>query len=197
MSDDIAGNEALVDIALEATVDLIVDSVERKDVQYDASAQDLVDDLTSGVFTETINDVVATAIVPVLTPLADEAGIADVIDPLADLTGDIVDEASKVISGFDYSDPNADVSDLVAEFVSETVVPAEPITVDTLNDIAEGTTAPEDIVTDIGELTEVQDGIEEFAVENPDLFDGDLTTVTDDAPPGTWGEDNWGEFIWG
>jgi hypothetical protein len=190
-------NEALVELALEATVELIADSVQRKDVQYDATDQDLVDDLTSTSFTDTINDVVATVIVPVLEPLAAETDLTSVLEPLAAVTDEVVDEASKVISSFDYGDPTNDVSDLVAGYVSENVAPTDPLTVESLTSIAEGTTTTEDLVSDIGELNEVQEGIETFAGENPDLFDGDLQTVTNEVPAGTWGEDSWDEFVWG
>ena len=192
----VSDNPDLVNAAIDATVTVITSTIDKKIDRFDAAPEDVDSLLSSPSFQSTTTDVVATAITPVLVAANSAEDTSALLETVVDVTSSIAEEASEVVSGFDFDEESEDVSDLVTSFVTSNVT-STPITTETLEGLNNGSVNANDVVSDTGDVSDVQQQIVEFAAENPDLVDGDISNTIQVIPTGTWGQSNWGDFNWG
>ena len=181
-------------------VDVISDTVEQRSVASDTTDQELQDLLGSQSFHNTAEGVVTSTILPILQLVADDPDVGDVSDALTDVIDGITEQAAAVTNTFEYTEDSADVSELVSEFVMDQVLANGPITNDDLSNIQEGSSTVEEAVVNAGGATEIQQGIEDLVMENPELIEGGsaaLEGITNELSPGVWGNSDRGSFIWG
>jgi hypothetical protein len=192
----LAENSELLDIAVDAAVDLVANTVEQKIDQFFADTDDLVELLASPSFQATAVDVVAVTVLPVLITFVDDVDIADIQSGLESVVDNITDEAASVTSSFEYTGSSTDVSDLVAGFVEEQIAPATTLDRDALLGIQDGTTALSEVVTPVGDVTQVQEDIQDFSQANPDLVDGSIVDLIEEVPASNWDQASWDLFNW-
>jgi hypothetical protein len=193
----LAGNPDLQDIAVNAAVALVANTVKQKAVEFFAGTADLVELLESPSFQETAVDVIILTVVPVLETFVNDPDVDDIQSGLEMVVDSITTEAANVASSFEYTATSTDVSDLVAGFVQDRIAPKTSLNRDDLLDIQTGTSAVAEKVTKVADAVQVQDEIQSFSQENPDLVQGSVLDLIDVVPPKTWGEAKWDSFNWG
>lgn len=192
----VSSNQKLVNAAIDATVKVVSSTINKKVSRFKATPDDVNNLLNSPSFQSTTTKVVAAAIGPVLDAANGSADVDALLTTVASVTTSIAEEASEVVSGFDFNQTSTDVSDLVTSFVT-TRVTATPITTETLQGLSDGSVNSADVVTDTGDVSTVQTQIVTFATENPTLVNGDVSGSIQTIPTGTWGQSTWGDFNWG
>jgi hypothetical protein len=192
----VSGNQNLVNAAIDATVKVVSSTISKKIDRFDATPEDVNNLLNSPSFQSTTTKVVAAAIGPILDAANGSTDVDALLATVVSVTSSIAEEASEVVSGFDFDENSADVSDLVTSFVTTTVT-ATPITAETLQGLSDGTVNSADVVSDTGDVSTVQTQIVTFATENPELVNGDVSDSIQTIPTGTWGQSTWGDFNWG
>jgi hypothetical protein len=193
----LAGNSNLQSIAVDAVVDLIANTVEQKADEFFADTVDLVELLESPSFQETAVDVIVLTVVPVLETFVDDPNIDDIQSGLKTVVNSITTEAANVTSSFEYTATSTDVSDLVAGFVQDKIAPETTLDRNDLLNIQTGTTDVAEKVTVVVDVAQVQNDIQDFSQENPDLVEGSVSDLIEVIPPSNWGEARWGGFNWG
>jgi hypothetical protein len=193
----LAGNLDLQRMAIDATVDLIANTVERKAGEFFADTADLVDLLESPSFQETVVDVIALTVVPVLETFVDDLNVDDIQSGLETVIDSITTEAANVTSSFEYTATSTDVSDLVAGFVENKIAPETTLDRNDFLNIQAGTLEVTEKVTKVVGIAQVQNDIQDFSQENPELVEGSVSDLIEDVPPKNWGEVKWGGFNWG
>lgn len=196
-TESVTTNPDLVDAAIDATVAVITNTIETKVDRFDADDDQVDDLLNSPSFQATTNAVVEATVTPVIAAASQSENPEEVLDAVTDVVSNIAEEAAEVVSSFSFDETSADVSQVVTGFVTERVVSDEGISTETLEGIASGTTTVADVVTDAGDVSQVQQEIQTFVSENPDLAGEDISTVIQTIPTGTWDQSNWGDFNWG
>jgi hypothetical protein len=135
----LAGNPDLQDIAVNAAVALVANTVKQKAVEFFAGTADLVELLESPSFQETAVDVIILTVVPVLETFVNDPDVDDIQSGLEMVVDSITTEAANVASSFEYTATSTDVSDLVAGFVQDRIAPKTSLNRDDLLDIQTGT----------------------------------------------------------
>jgi hypothetical protein len=193
----LAGNPDLQDISVDAAVALVANTVKHKAVEFFSDTADLVELLESPSFQETAVDVIILAVAPVLETFVHDADVDDIQSGLEMVIDSITTEAANVASSFEYTETSTDVSDLVAGFVQDKIAPKTSLNRDDLLDIQTGTMSVAEKVTEFADVVQVQNEIQSFSQENPDLVQGSVLNLIEVVPPKNWGEATRGSFNWG
>ncbi len=193
----VSDNADLVNVAIDATVKVISNTIAKKTSRFNASPADVVGLLSSPGFQSTTTAVVASAVTPILQSVNDTGNVGDLLTTVSSVAKSIAEEASEVVSGFEYNENTPDISNLVTTFVATKVTGGQTITADTLQAINNGTVSPSDVVIDSGDVSDLQGEIQDFASQNPDLVTGDIADALQEIPVGNWDQSNWDSFNWG
>tara|TARA_R110002072_G_scaffold1598_3_gene13567 strand:+ start:24651 stop:26165 length:1515 start_codon:yes stop_codon:yes gene_type:complete len=193
----VSGNTDLVNVAIDATVSVITKTIKTKKDRFAAQPGDVNNLLNSPSFQATTTKVVADAVIPMLMVANQSANPGSVLNAAKSVASNISQQASDVVSSFDFNQDSADVSNVVSGFVTQKVTGGQTITAETLQGITDGNIATTDVVTAAGDVSQVQQDVQNFAAENPTLVQGDISTVIQQIPTGSWDASSWNGFNWG
>lgn len=190
-------NPDLVNAAIDATVSVITNTIQTKTDRFDADANQVNSLLNSPSFQTTTNAVVEATVTPVIAAASQSDNPDEVVGAVRTVVSGIAEEAAEVVSSFNFDENSADVSQVVTGFVTERVVTSGGVTAETLQGIAAGTTSVTDVVSDTGDVSQVQQDLQTFVTENPDLGGEEITNSIQTIPTGTWDQSTWDDFNWG
>ena len=193
-SASVSNNPDLVNVAIDATVAVISNTLTKKKERFAATAQDLDGLLKSPSFQSTTSKVVSAAITPVLEAANASSDPSALLETVSSVTADIAEQTSEIASGFTFSEDSTDVSDLVSGFVTSNVIAT--VTTEMLQEISQGT-ATNSVVAKVGDVNQVKSQVQTFATENPNLITVPLEDLIQTVPDGVWGTSKWGSFNWG
>lgn len=182
----------LLEVAVDAAVDLLAGTVKEKADRFAANDDALVAAIASPSLSQTVTSVVQSSVLPVLSSFVGSGITATVKNNLLTVTNQVVKQAVVVASAFQYSQSSTDVSDLVSAFVAQQVTPPT-----SEQDLAAAATGQSGAVQDVGDVNAAKTSIETFAADNSDLVDGELEDLVEEIPPGSWGTSRWDGFNWG
>lgn len=190
------GNSTLQNIAIDAAIKVVSDTVAQKKARFAASPQDIVNLVSSDSLKNTATRVVAASVTPILVSIADDPNSGSVMSGLNTVVNKIATTAATVASGLDFTDSSQDASSLVIGFVSSKVS-SVGLTVQDLTSIQDGTTSAETIVAAVGDVSKAQQDLQTFAQENPALSVTPIENLIQQIPVGNWNNSSWGSFNWG
>ena len=196
-TETVTNNPNLVNAAIDATVSVITNTIDTKVDRFDADADQVDDLLNSPSFPATTNAVLQATVAPVIEVAAQSENPEEVLTAVTDVVSSIAEQAAEVVSRFNFDENTADVSEVITQFVTETVLTDGASSTETLQNIADGTALSEDVVADTGDVSQEQHDIQNFVQENPELDSEDITDVVQTIPTSTWGDSTWGDFNWG
>ncbi|MEX0942946.1 MAG: hypothetical protein WD002_10410 [Pseudomonadales bacterium] len=182
----------LLDVAVDAAIDLLANTVQAKKDRFATADAGLVNAIKSPSLQQTVARVVETSVVPTLSSFVGSGSTETVKASLIQVVDQVTTQASVVTSSFTYTETSTDVSNLVSGFVAQQVT--APTTIEELEAAASGTTQT---IQDLGDVNTVKTSLETFADDNIDLVEGSLDDLIEPVPPGTWNNSNWGNFNWG
>ena len=190
---EVTDNADLVNVAVDATVKLIADTVDTKQTRFGSTDTDVADMLTSASFQSTTKAVIDQTVKPIVKNVASDPNASQVVSALSSVTNSISQQASNVVSSFDYSDPTTDVSNVVAGYVKDKVASDQTVTVDTLNQIQSGSTTVDTVVKSTGDVSTVQKDVVTYAEQTGTDVSASIQTL----PTGVWDQATWDKFNWG
>lgn len=188
----LAGDEDLLEVAVNAAVDLLATTVKEKKDRFATNDAGLVSALNSPSLQQTVTKVVQSSVVPVLTNFVGSGSTATIKTNLTKVVGEVTQQAAVVASSFSYTETSTNVSNLVSGFVAAQVTP--PTTAEALESAASGQTQA---VQNVGDVNTAKSSIESFAGQNQELVEGPIEELIETVPPGTWSTSKWGGFNWG
>jgi hypothetical protein len=86
---------------------------------------------------------------------------------------------------------------LVAGFVQDKIAPETTLDRNDLLNIQTGITDVAEKVTVVVDVAQVQNDLQDFSQENPNLVEGSVSDLIEEIPSSNWGEARWGGFNWG
>ena len=190
----LADDADLLEVAVDAAVDLLADTINEKKTRYATGAAGLVSALKSPSLQQTVAKVVQSSVVPVLNTFVGSGSTKIVKDNLTTVVGQVTKQASIVASTFTYTETSSNVSNLVSTFVSQQVAPTVPLTLETLSGAASGAVP---VVTQVGDANTAKTTLAIFAADNGDLIEGPVADLIEAIPAGIWDVAKWDAFNWG
>jgi hypothetical protein len=193
-STTLADDADLLEIATDAAIDMLADTIDEKKNRFAADADGLVSALNSPSLQDAVTKVVQSSVLPTLAAFVGSGATADTLQGLENLAGQVTTAAATVASSFEFSETSTDVSSLISEFVSTNVAPS---TVVTAQDLADASASGDALVVDVGDVNDVRGSLEQFATDNVDLIEGTVDDLIQTIPAGIWDEAAWDSFNWG
>ncbi|MFT6011228.1 MAG: hypothetical protein ACI96P_001460 [Candidatus Azotimanducaceae bacterium] len=194
-STSLAGDTALLDLATDAAVDMLANTMSEKKNRFATDPAGLVSALNSPSLQQAVTKVVQSSVVPTLAQFIGSGGDAATQNSLATITRRVTTGAATVASTFTFTETSTDVSSLVSQFVATNVAPTSIVTAQDLTDSAVDGGAS--LVRDIGDVNNVKSSITGFATENSSLIEGTVDSLTETIPAGIWDQAVWSNFNWG
>ncbi|MCZ6868959.1 MAG: hypothetical protein O7G84_05610 [Gammaproteobacteria bacterium] len=182
---DIA-DPALVDVVIDAALDLMANTIEERSDRLSESDTDLAATIATAEFTSVVVSIVDNTITPIVNAAEDSGQAALAPDGLQQIVDTVVEETATVLTAVVFDDADGvDVTTIVTDYINAQVVPDTPaIIADQLDEVQADPTVADTLVTDIVDASDV----------TTDLAAAGAPVET---LPGRWNIDTWNNFTWG